>query len=774
MKTYKIPLLFLLTFLLPCTLLAQQALNGQVLDARSRQPLGGVTVTVVGTGSQNVSDSQGNFQVPAYEAVTSLHDKFVSLHFELPGYTARTVKAPLLSEDELLVLLQPTATNLSEVEVTGYETNRPLLETAGALSVIEPEVIQRFDESSLVRAVNTVPGVRMEERAPASYRISIRGSSLRAPYGVRNVKVYFGDVPLTEANGTTALNLLDAGNIGRIEILKGPTGSIYGAGTGGTLLLEPKRAKAGEHQLQVGATAGSFGLRRYTTTLSTGGAKANALVQYTRQAYDGFREQSAMERDVFLLSAQFYPTTKQTISTYLIYSDLFYQLPGALTQAQYDENPRQARGGAQGSVVQNASMNTDGVNTGITHEYRFSDNWRNITSVFGLFRFQDHPFNTDYERNGMQEYGARSRFVYTTRLGAATATVTAGGEYQRGLLLARTYDNNRGKLGNMRTDDEVLAKTGLLFTQAEVALPAGWFLTAALSYNDTRYDITRLKLAAAGADSRFVRDFKAVASPRIAALKRLNEKISVHASVSSGYSPPTDEDFLTSDGVLNQDLEAEKGISYETGIRGTLLNNHLSFDVVAFAFRLRETIVSRQDVSSVAVSRNVGSTRQNGVETALAYTFTDNAEQFLSFLQLWTSYTYSHFRFKAYQQNNTDLSGNKLTGVAPHAATTGLDLRTRPGFYLNLTTNYSDRIPLTDENTVFSEAYLVAGARAGIRRPLGRHLSLDLFAGIDNATDQKYSLGNDLNAFGARYFQPAPPRNYYGGISLKYSLGKDN
>ncbi|QCR23858.1 TonB-dependent receptor [Pontibacter sp. SGAir0037] len=752
----------LVLLLIQYNLSAQTYITGQVLDGRSRQALEGVTVTASATGNQATSDAQGRFSIQS--PGTSL-----SLYFSRLGYTSRNITVDVAT-GELQVLLQPAATNLSEVVVTGYETNRPLLETVGALSVVTSEVIRRFDESSLVRAVNTVPGVRMEERAPASYRISIRGSSLRAPYGIRNVKVYFGDVPLTEASGVTTLNLIDAGNIGNIEVLKGPAGSVYGAGTGGTLLLEPKRAAPGEHQLEVGSTIGSFGFNRYNVTASTGGAKANALIQYTRQEYGGFRDQSAMERDVFMLSSEFYPTTKQTISAYFVYSDLFYQLPGGLTREQYDENPRQARGGTFGSVLQNASMNLGGVNAGLSHEYRFSNNWRNTTSVFGLFRSQDHPFNTDYERNANQEYGARSRFAYDTRLGGTEATFTVGGEYQRGFQVARTYDNNQGALGAIRSDDEVVAKTGLLFAQGEFKLPGNWIATAALSFNDTRYEIDRLLLAATEDDYQYVRNFDAIISPRVALLKRLTDQISVHASVSSGYSPPTEEEILTSNGELNEALEAEKGINYEAGIRGSVFNGRLSFDLVGFSFRLNETIVSRQDVSSVAVFRNVGSTLQNGLEANVAYTAVDDETRGLSFLQLWTSYTYNHFRFRSYQQGETDLSGNKLTGVAPHTVVSGLDMKTRPGFYLNLTTSYSDVIPLNDENTVFSDAYFIVGSRAGIRRDLSQHFGIDLFAGVDNATDKKYSLGNDLNAFGGRFFQPAPPRNYYGGLSLKYKL----
>ncbi|RIJ37841.1 TonB-dependent receptor domain-containing protein [Pontibacter oryzae] len=754
----KTRLLFcLLILLVPQGLWAQELYTGYIKDAATQQPLGGVTIQA-SSGHKSMSQPNGRFTLETPAVIERIAFTFL-------GYKSQDIVNPRTGQ-ELQVLLQPTAASLQEVVVTGYETGRPLLQTAGAVSLIDREVIARFDESSLTRAVNTVPGVRMEERAPASYRLSIRGSTLRSPYGIRNVKIYFNGIPFTEANGTTALNLLDAGNIGSIEILKGPTASLYGAGTGGTVLLEPQRPVPGSHTLEVGTTIGDYGLRRYAATAGVATENSSILVQYTKQKYGGYREQAAMDRDVLLLSSEFKLSARQTLAANLMYSNLYYELPGGLTQEQYNQDPRQARGGQFGSVAQQASLDLEGINIGLKQEYDFNDSFRNTTALYGLHKFKDNPFNTDYERNTNQEFGGRTSFAYTQQLGSILATYTLGGEFQRGFEAARTYDNNGGTPGNLRTDDEVVAKAGFVFAQAELELPAGIIATAALSLNDARYEITRLGSGA----YKYEKDFDGVLSPRVAILKQLTDKITAHASVSSGFSPPTEEEILTSDGQLNEDLEAEKGTNYEAGIRGSLADSRFNFDVVGFYFNLKETIVSQQDVSSVAVFRNVGSTRQKGVETSMAYTLLNQPTQTLSLLKVWASYTYSHFRFREYQKGETDLSGKKLTGVAPHAVTAGLDFNTRVGLYLNLTGNYADRIPLNDENTVYATSYVVAAAKLGLRKQLGAHFGLDVFGGVDNLTDEKYSLGNDLNAFGGRFFQPAPDRNYYGGISLKYTL----
>src|SRR5690606_28307592 len=82
--------------------------------------------------------------------------------------------------------------------------------------------------------------------------------------------------------------------------------------------------------------------------------------------------------------------------------------------------------------------------------------------------------------------------------------------------------------------------------------------------------------------------------------------------------------------------------------------------------------------------------------------------------------------------------------------------------------NYTSSIPLDDANSLFADAYHLVQAKLSWSRPLGNRLNLQLFAGVDNLLNQRYSLGNDINAFGGRYFNAAAGRNFYGGLAIAY------
>lgn len=90
---------------------------------------------------------------------------------------------------------------LGEVTIRAFEQNRKARLTSSTVKIIDRNVADMQNKNSFAHAFNTITGVRMEERSPGSYRLSIRGSSLRSPFGVRNIKVYWNDIPITDPGG---------------------------------------------------------------------------------------------------------------------------------------------------------------------------------------------------------------------------------------------------------------------------------------------------------------------------------------------------------------------------------------------------------------------------------------------------------------------------------------------------------------------------------------------------------------------------------------------
>jgi len=107
-----------------------------------------------------------------------------------------------------------------------------------------------------------------------------------------------------------------------------------------------------------------------------------------------------------------------------------------------------------------------------------------------------------------------------------------------------------------------------------------------------------------------------------------------------------------------------------------------------------------------------------------------------------------------------------VTGVSPNVLSAGLDFKWK-GFYSNATFNYVDRAPLNDANAVYSDEYFLLGARLGYK--VGKNETpFEVFAGVDNLLNEKYSLGNDINPIGGvRFFNAAATRNFYFGLKVR-------
>jgi iron complex outermembrane recepter protein len=299
-----------------------------------------------------------------------------------------------------------------------------------------------------------------------------------------------------------------------------------------------------------------------------------------------------------------------------------------------------------------------------------------------------------------------------------------------------------------------------LFAQADLDLPKEFYLTIGGSANFLKYDFLSLLVPVTEQE----RKFDPVFSPRIALLKKITPTFSIYGNVSKGFSPPTLAEVRPSTGTYNNTLNPERGVSIELGLRGGLFKNQMAFDINVYDFQLDETIVIQRTADGAEYFVNAGKTSQRGIEAQLSW-LPDVRSKLISTFRLWTTYTYNHYRFVDYVQDGNDYSGNRLTGVAPTIALFGVDV-TAQKIYFNVTANYTDAIPLNDANTEYASEYFLLGGRLGYKNKLWNNVLVDIFGGVDNALDKTYSLGNDLNAVGGRYYNAAAGRNYFVGLSI--------
>lgn len=677
-------------------------------------------------------------------------------------------QAALAQTDSALVQADTTTHKIDGVTIRAYAEDRALLQTPAAVNVIDKLSLSQYNNTSILPVVNATPGVRMEERSPGSYRFGIRGSSLESPFGVRNVKAYYNDIPYTDPGGNTYLNQIGFCNIQSIEIIKGPGSSLYGAGTGGVLLINSIIPYY--NGISVNYTTGSYGLSNESAEIAIGDSAFHNAIRFQHINSDGYRQQSKIDKDVASWDAVMKHNDKSESSVHFLYGSIYYQTPGGLTINEYTTDQTMSRprtASSPGAIDSKAAIYQKTFLAGFTYMQHFGKQWSNRTTLYGDYSQQYNPNLRNYSRTSEPNFGGRTTFDFKANAGDGIVQWITGAEAQQGLAQNRTYNNITGNPQNLQSDQGINTRQIFGFTQLSWQVHK-WLITGGASINQLNIDLNEPSAVAYTSQSR---TFNNQIAPRAAVLYALAGSISLYATAAKGFSPPTIAELAPTGSQVNFSLNPEQGWNYEIGTRGYILHQHLFFDVSTFYFSLHDAIVQRRDSLGGDYYLNAGSTTQNGIEAYLDYKLLKNAASTIRTWDIYASYTGYRFIYNKFMQLQNDYSGKQLPGVAPGTLTAGVALQSRYGVYINANFFYSSKITLNDANTAYSNAYTLLGGKLGWRREVRRY-SLDIYAGIDNALNQKYSLGNDINAVNARYYNAAPGINYFAGLSVGISGGR--
>ena len=108
-----------------------------------------------------------------------------------------------------------------------------------------------------------------------------------------------------------------------------------------------------------------------------------------------------------------------------------------------------------------------------------------------------------------------------------------------------------------------------------------------------------------------------------------------------------------------------------------------------------------------------------------------------------------------------------LTGIPTLNWVNGLNIFLFDRLNLFVQHQYNGKTSLNDAETVFADSFHLIQSKLNYIVPFSK-VKLHITFAVDNLLNEKYSLGNDINAFGNRYFNPAATRNYYAGLALKW------
>lgn len=657
---------------------------------------------------------------------------------------------------------QESATeSLDEIVVTATRTESSVRDVARSVSLVNKDRIQNATQQlGLDEALAVVPGLYIQNRQNFSgdLRVALRGFGARSSFGIRGIRIIIDGIPETLPDGQSGVDSIDLGSAQSIEVLRGPASSLYGNSSGGVIAVSSELGDT-EPYVQGKVAGGEFGYRQYG--LKTAGQlnSVDYLFNLSRTELDGYRDHSQFEGTQLnaRLGIPFGDSDRLLVAANVTDQPVA-QDPGGIDAAQAALDPSSAR---LQNVQFDAGEVVDQQRIGFVYERERNSG---TLSIRNYYLWRDFANKLPFTAGGAVDldrlfYGLGVQYSPDAVLPAGLG-LTFGIDYDRQDDDRQRFDNNNGVLGAQTFDqNEQVDSTGI-YVQGEYAFSDTWSLQAGLRWDEVSYDVSD-RFLADGDDSGTL-DFDEL-SPSIG----LNYKFAtgvLFASYSSGFETPTTTELANPDasGGFNPSLRPQMADNFEIGYKAG--NENLFYELSVFQIDLEDELIPFELAAFPGRTfySNAGSSDRKGLEAALSW-------QNDSGFRIDASFTWSDFEFDSFvDDNGNDFSGNELPGLPKQFGYVGLTYATDNGFSGVLETVYSGDLFADNANAIEVSSHTVSNLRFSIDLTRGKWL-FRTYAGINNLFDERYNDNIRINAFGSRYFEPAPGRHVYLGVVANVS-----
>ena len=670
---------------------------------------------------------------------------------------------------------QANSVELEEIIVEATRLSRPLNRVPAAVSVVSQDEIQLGRQQlGLDEALTRVPGLFMQNRYNFSrdLRISIRGFGARSAFGIRGIKILVDGIPETLPDGTGQVDSIDLGAVRQIEVIRGPSSSLYGNASGGVISITSEDGPEipfANARLAVG----DYDFQKLQVKAGGQTERVNYFVSLSDTQIDGYRAHSQAENTQ--LSGRFnfdLGGDSNFLAVVNITDQPISKDPGGINAAQAASDPRSAYAR---NVAYDSGEALDQTRVGFVYTTPIGD--------AGELSARSYIVSRDFQ-NKLSQFpdadaahfkrlfaGGGVNYTHSGTLGGMPNRFIVGFDIDDQDDDRRRFANNQGTLGAMLFDQNESFNAQGIFLQDELSLSEQLQLTFGLRYDEIEYTVTDYFLS--DGDDSGMRNMDDV-SPMLGILYSLSEDLSLYGTVSTAFETPSTTDFAnpSGGGGFNPALGPQSATNYEVGLRGTIGERHY-YEVAVYDIAVDDELVPF-DIGGRTFFQNAGSSSRTGVELALVSNPTDRIRTSLT-------YTYGEFEFDDFREISfdaggvptveDDFSGNTIPGTVEHLLFGEISYTHPSGWFGALDVMYVGEQFADNANSVKVDSYTVANLRLGLERAVGSTI-VSPFIGINNLFDESYNTEIRINAFGfpPRYFEPAPELNIYAGVSVNFDL----
>lgn len=660
-----------------------------------------------------------------------------------------------------------------QVIVTATRIEKPLQQVPAAVTVVDQDTIQlNRQQLALDESLTRVPGVFMQARYnfARDLRVSIRGFGARANFGIRGVKIIVDGIPETLPDGQGGVDGIDLAATSQIEVLRGPSASLWGNASGGVISITSELPPEDRFS-EVRLSGGQDDFQKVQFKTGAQGETLGYLVSVTDSEYDGWREHSLMENTQLTGRFNVDLGGDRELMSVLSYTDQpRSDDPGAVNAAQAAANPRAA---FSNNVTFNAGESQEKTRLGFVYNTPLAEGHDLQARTF----FVDRTFNgiLPTASSGIIDLdsgfiGAGVTYSFNGSLGARPNTFMIGFDYERQDDDRSRYDNAGGGVRsawNFSQNEKVEGRG--VFLQNDFGISDTVTFAVGVRFDEIEYNVTDFCFQTTGCVDPDGDSSGTVSvddtSPMLGVTFNATNRTTVYGTYSTAFEAPTTTEFAQPDGVsggFNPDVGPQEAENLEVGVRG-LIGEKMRYEVAVFDIKGEDELVQTETpVADRFYFANAAESSRKGIEFSLVTELTDRITTMIS-------YTHSDFEFDRFvDSGGSDYSGNRIPGTLEDYLFAEIVYRDPAGLFAAFDINLIGDQYAENANTVLVEDYTLANVRLGYDI-VTDSMRISPFLGITNLFDEDYFGDIRINAeFGQRYFDPAPGRSAYAGVTVRF------
>lgn len=644
---------------------------------------------------------------------------------------------------------------LPEVTVEAIREAETARSAPVALTVeqLSPAEVALTPGLSLDDVLRPLAGVWVNDRHHFALgeRISVRGVGYRSNFGVRGIQVIYDGIPLTLPDGQAFLDVVDPAVIRQVELVRTPASVFWGNGSGGVLFLSSE-PRGDSTFARVRGQAGRYGQQQglIETQLRTGGS--GTLHAYASSVWqDGYRAHSEGRRTRWGANWRTALSDRTRLTLTVAGDQQDTENPSSLTQEQFQQDPSQARSAFE-SV--NAGKQSWQQQIGVSVDHDLGGATLSGTGYY-LYRSLDNPLSFGYITYDRQSGGGRLTLRRTQGQLEGGVGLDVGTQRDDRLEYSETVDGDPGGTVALDQVETVLSASafGYLRWNATERLAA----TGGLRLDGLRFE-ARDQLVNLDGDQSGDRTFSAW-SPAVGLTYDLGPAL-LFAHYSTAFETPTASELSNrpgGGGGFNQQISPQSTHSFEIGSRGAIPSARLQFDVALYRLQIDDLISSYEDESGRELYDNLGANTHSGIEASLTWTPA-------SPLEIAARYTGS--RFVIDETDDPAIEGNRVPGIPAHRGYLHVQAE-HNGWWGRVSTELVPEYEVNNANTATAPGYALVNVELGHQGLNVGTARLQPFAAVNNLLDKRYAGSVVINAFGGRYYEPAPGITYTLGLNVR-------